>query len=66
MKRLRILYVDYFLPYLIKDADYPVGGAAVEWYAWIKGLVANNFQVGVLTFKGAREYIGRSMEFDII
>ena len=45
------------MPFLIKDADYPVGGATVEWYSWIKGFEANNCEVGVLTWKGAEKYV---------
>ena len=48
------------MPFLLKDADYPVGGATVEWYAWIKGLEANNCEVGILTLKGANKYIGNN------
>ena len=62
----KILYFDFNLPYLIKDANHPVGGATVEWYAWIKGFTANNHKVGVLTWKGATEYIGKPTECDIL
>lgn len=66
MKKLKLLYIDFYMPHLLKDIDYPVGGAAVEWYAWIKGFFLNNQKVGVLTFKGARAYIDKILEFDII
>ena len=66
MKKLKLLYFDLNLPYLIKDIDYPVGGAAVEWYAWIKGFIKNEVQVGLLSWKGASDYIGKPLEFDII
>lgn len=66
MKNLKLLYLDFNLPYLLKDADYPVGGATVEWFAWIKGLIQNNCQVGVLTWKGSKEYINKLIEFDIV
>ena len=55
---MKILYFDFSIPYLIKDADYPVGGAAVEWLNWIKGFQKNNDEVGVLTWKGARDFLG--------
>jgi len=54
------------MPYLLKDTDFPVGGATVEWHAWIKGLLSNNQKVGVLTFKGARKYINKAVGFDIV
>jgi|GEM_PF-1288645 len=65
-KGMKLLYLDFNLPYLIKDMDYPVGGAAVEWYAWIKGFVSNNHGVGLLTFKGAKRYINKELSFDIV
>lgn len=46
--------------------DYPVGGATVEWNAWIKGFLADGHKVGVLAFKGAKDYIGKPIEFDIV
>ena len=52
--------------YLLKDSDYPVGGATVEWNAWIKGFQACGHTVGVLSCKGAKQYIGRPLEFDIV
>jgi len=66
VRRLKLLYLDFFMPYLLRDANYPVGGATVEWYAWLKGFIANNQKVGVLTFKGAKEYINKQLEFDIV
>ena len=54
------------MPYLIKDADYPVGGATVEWYSWIKGFEANNCEVGVLTWKGAEKYVENNKIINLI
>ncbi|MHA1341453.1 MAG: glycosyltransferase family 4 protein [Promethearchaeota archaeon] len=63
---LKLLFFDFSLPYLIKDSDYPVGGATVEWYAWIKGFIENDVQIGVLTWKGANYFIQRLIKFDLI
>jgi len=60
MKKLKLLYYDFKMPYLIKDADYPIGGATVEWYSWIKGFEENNCEVGVLTWKGSKNYCENS------
>ena len=60
MKKLKLLYYDFKMPYLIKDADYPIGGATVEWYSWIKGFEENNCDVGVLTWKGSKSYCENS------
>jgi len=57
---MKILYPDFKMPYLIKDADYPIGGATVEWYSWIKGFEENNCDVGVLTWKGSKSYCENS------
>ena len=64
---MKILYFDFSIPYLIKDADYPVGGAAVEWLNWIKGFQENNDKVGVLTWKGANKLLGdKANQFDMV
>lgn len=57
MNKLRILYPDSKMPYLIKDSGNPVGGASVEWLSWIKGFNENNCIVGVLTWEGARKFV---------
>jgi len=54
------------MPFLLKDADCPVGGATVEWYAWIKGLEANNIEVGLLTWKGAKRYVGNIESINLL
>ena len=64
---MKILYFDFSIPYLIKDADYPVGGAAVEWLNWIKGFQENKDEVGVLTWKGASQFLGdKADEFRMV
>lgn len=63
---MRILFIDFSLPYLLKDAGYPIGGWAVELNAWIKGLRLNEHQVGVLTWKGANNFVGKRLDFDLI
>ena len=69
MNKLKLLFIDYQIPYLVKDSDYPngpVGGAAVDQLALIKALVDEQYKVGILTWKGAKEYIGEETDFDII
>jgi glycosyltransferase involved in cell wall biosynthesis len=66
MKRLKLLTMDFNLPYFLRDADYPVGGATVEWSGWIEGFKQNGVRVGVLTWKGAREFISKSVDMDIV
>jgi glycosyltransferase involved in cell wall biosynthesis len=55
---MKILFFDTALPYLLKDANYPVGGWAVELSNWIAGLQAAGAEVEVLTWRGANEYVG--------
>ena len=63
---MKILLLDWALPKLLKDSDSISGGAASEWYSWIKGITANGHEFVLLTFKGANEYIGKKLEFDVI
>ena len=63
---MKILFIDFMLPYLLKDLDYPTGGWAVELNSWITGLRANGQQVGVLTWKGANRFIAKRPDFDLI
>ena len=63
---MKILFRDFFLPYLLKDSDYPVGGWAVELSTWIKGIVNNCHKVGVLTWQGASDYVGKKNNFDLL
>jgi glycosyltransferase involved in cell wall biosynthesis len=63
---MKFLFIDFNLPYLLRDASYPVGGWAVELHAWIRGLRANGHDVGVLTWKGANRFVDRKTDFDLI
>ena len=64
---MKILFIDFNLPYLLQDASYPVGGWAVELHAWIRGLRANDHEVGVLTWKGANKQLaGQKTDFELI
>ncbi len=63
---MKILFIDFTLPYLLKDTNYPVGGWAIQLNAWIHGLLANGHQVGVLTWKGANDFVNKKLDFDLI
>jgi len=58
MKNIKILYLDFNLPYLLRDISVSVGGATVQRFAWIQGLNANNCDIGVITGKGVRKNVG--------
>ncbi len=63
---MRILFIDFTIPYFLKDSSYPIGGWAVELSAWIDGLCANDNQIGVLTWSGANKFIEKEIEYDLI
>jgi glycosyltransferase involved in cell wall biosynthesis len=63
---MRILFIDFTLPYLLADATYAVGGWAVQLSSWIKGLTANSHQVGVLTWKGANKFVNKTLDIELI
>ena len=50
---------------MLKDAQYPVGGAAVETKAWIRGLNQINQPVALLTFQGAQKYLNSTQSTNI-
>jgi len=66
MRRLRLLFHDFDMPFLLRDAERPVGGACVRQLALARGLVALGHRVGILTWKGAREYVGVDPGFDLV
>ncbi len=62
---MRILLLDWTLPKLLKDSDSIAGGAASEWYSWIKGIRGNKHEFILLTFKGASDFIAKKLDFEI-
>ncbi|MGD2081028.1 MAG: glycosyltransferase, partial [Nitrospirota bacterium] len=66
MRKLRLLFLDFQVPYLLKDAEYPVGGACVRQVALAQGLASVGHRVGILTWKGARQYAGGEQAFDLV
>ena len=63
---MKILFIDFTLPYLLKDSSHPIGGWAVQLNAWINGLRTNGHQVGVLTWKGTGSFVNKKLDFDLI
>ena len=55
---MKLLFTDFKLPYLLRDADYPVGGWSVELMAWLGALKDSGHSAGVLTWRGANAYVG--------
>lgn len=54
------------MPYLLKDANFPIGGYTIRSKQIIQGLIEQGHHVGVLTWKGAKNYINFSTDFEII
>ncbi len=65
-RAVRLLFVDFSLPYLLRDSEFPVGGWAVQLKAWLDGLSGLGHHCGVLTWKGANDYAGPQPAFDLI
>lgn len=63
---MKILFIEFKLPYLLKDADYPAGGYAVELLNWLNGLTDNGCQCGVLTWRGATKFIDKKFSFQVL
>ncbi|NRA18531.1 MAG: glycosyltransferase family 4 protein [Oceanospirillaceae bacterium] len=63
---MRILFVDFTLPYLLKDSEYPVGGFAVQLGNWINALILAGETVGVLSFNEANRYVNKTLDFELI
>jgi glycosyltransferase involved in cell wall biosynthesis len=66
MNKLKLLFYDFQIPFLLKNDNYPVGGACVRQLALAKGLISLGHKVGILTWKGAKEYIGKDVELDLV
>ena len=63
---MKLLFYDFEIPYLLKDANYPIGGACVRQVILAKELVKLSNEVGILTWEGANKYVGQKAEFDLI
>ncbi|HEX4079112.1 MAG TPA: glycosyltransferase family 4 protein [Rhizomicrobium sp.] len=63
---MRLLFIDFTLPYVLRDADFPAGGWATELGNWLRGLAADGHRAGVLTWKGARDYVGPNSLCDLL
>ncbi len=55
--RIKLLYFDLDLPFLINGDRKTVGGTAVEWNNWFHGFNKNGIDIELLTWKGAKKYI---------
>jgi glycosyltransferase involved in cell wall biosynthesis len=63
---VRILSIDFYIPYLLKDENYPVGGWAVELSTWLRALEDAGHEAAVLTWKGALAHVGSNPPIRLI
>ena len=59
---MRLLFIDLTIPHLFVDADYPVGGWAVELRAWLQGFRAAGAETAILTDEAAPDAAERNGE----
>ena len=65
-KQMKILFANFEMPYLLKDAKYTIGGLAVQILQIANGFTKVGLKVGFLTWDGARKFIGKETDFDIV
>jgi glycosyltransferase involved in cell wall biosynthesis len=63
---VRILSIDFSIPYLLKDDNYPIGGWAVELSIWLRALENAGHEAAVLTWKGALAHVGSGQKIKLI
>lgn len=63
---MRILSIDFTIPYLLKDENYPIGGWAVELSIWLRALEDAGHEAAVLTWKGASAHVGSAQQIKLI
>lgn len=63
---MRLLFIDFTLPQLLRDAELPAGGWAVQLRQLLIGLAEAGHRGGVLTWKGANAYVGPQSICDLL
>ncbi|WOH56075.1 glycosyltransferase family 4 protein [Bradyrhizobium sp. BWC-3-1] len=63
---MRILSIDFSIPYLLKDDDYPIGGWAVQLSIWLRALENAGHEAALLTWKGALAHVGSGQQITLI
>ena len=63
---MKLLFVDFELPQLLKDAEFPGGGWAVQLRQLLIGLAQAGHHSGVLTWRGANAYVGAQSVCDLV
>jgi glycosyltransferase involved in cell wall biosynthesis len=63
---VRILSIDFSIPYLLKDENYPIGGWSIELSIWLRALEDAGHEAAILTWKGALAYVGSGQQIKLI
>jgi glycosyltransferase involved in cell wall biosynthesis len=63
---VRILSIDFSIPYLLNDENYPIGGWAIELSIWLRALEDAGHEAAVLTWKGALAHVGSGQQIKLI
>ncbi|WBL81443.1 glycosyltransferase family 4 protein [Bradyrhizobium xenonodulans] len=63
---MRILSIDFSIPYLLKDDDHPIGGWAVQLSIWLRALDSAGHDAALLTWKGALAHVGSGQQIKLI
>ncbi len=63
---MRLLFFDTEIPDLLADNGRSTGGACVRQYALAQGLAHLGQDVGILTWKGARDYVNKDLDFELV
>jgi glycosyltransferase involved in cell wall biosynthesis len=63
---VRILSIDFSVPYLLKDDNYPIGGWAVQLSIWLRALENAGHEAALLTWKGALVHVGSGQQIKLI
>lgn len=63
---MRILSIDFSIPYLLKDDDHPIGGWAVQLSIWLRALENAGHEAALLTWKGALAHVGSGQQIKLI
>src|ERR1700737_1676199 len=64
--KVRILSIDFSIPYLLKDDNYPIGGWAVQLSIWLRALENAGHEAALLTWKGALAHVGSGQQIKLI
>lgn len=63
---VRILSIEFSIPYLLKDDDHPIGGWAVQLSIWLRALEDAGHETALLTWKGALAHVGSGQQIKLI